>query len=130
MIKELTKVDGTKIDMLNEHIRGGRSVVVYPIPGFDMILPKGVMYEIVREVMDQEGLIPRDFWVNKMPEISSTGMFRPIIVISKYFKVTPSSSNSKNESEATFEFSLARGSYATVVLREFMKNDDPLAAGY
>nr|MDO8099850.1 tRNA pseudouridine(13) synthase TruD [Candidatus Njordarchaeota archaeon] len=130
MTKELIKVDDTNIDMLNEHVRSGRAVVVYPVPGFDMTLPKGVMYVIVREVMDQEGLIPRSFWVNKMPEISSTGAFRPIIIISKYFKVTPSSSNTKNESKATFEFSLPRGSYATVVLREFMKNEDPLAAGY
>nr|MDO8132722.1 tRNA pseudouridine(13) synthase TruD [Candidatus Njordarchaeum guaymaensis] len=130
MTKELIKVDDINIDMLNEHVRSGKAVVVYPVPGFDMTLPRGVMYEIVREVMDQEGLIPRSFWVNKMPEISSTGTFRPAIIISKYFKVTPSSSTIKNESKATFEFSLARGSYATVVLREFMKNDDPLAAGY
>jgi tRNA(Glu) U13 pseudouridine synthase TruD len=80
--------------------------------------------------MDEENLTPRSFWVSKMPEISSTGTFRPIIIISKYFKVASSPSNTVNESRASFEFSLARGSYATIVLREFMKNDNPLAAGY
>jgi tRNA(Glu) U13 pseudouridine synthase TruD len=74
--------------------------------------------------------MPRSFWVNKMPEISSSGTFRPIAIISKGLKVTPFSSLANNESGASFEFSLARGSYATVLLREFMKNDDPLAAGY
>jgi tRNA pseudouridine13 synthase len=128
--KEFTKVDNTNFDVLNERVRSVKAVVVCPVPGFDMILPRGTMYEIVREVMDQEGLIPRSFWVNRMPETSSSGTFRPIIMISKNLKVTPSSSRTNNGSEAKFEFSLARGSYATVLLREFMKNDDPLAAGY
>jgi tRNA pseudouridine13 synthase len=128
--RELTRINKTNIDTLNDNVKNNKAVIVYPVPGFDMTLPKGVMYEIVREVMDEENLNPRSFWVSKMPEISSAGTFRPVIIISKYFKVTPSPSNTENKSVAKFEFSLARGSYATVLLREFMKNDDPVAAGY
>jgi tRNA(Glu) U13 pseudouridine synthase TruD len=65
-----------------------------------------------------------------MPEISSPGVFRPIAMIPRNLRITPFSSTSTNELNATFEFSLIRGSYATVLLREFMKNDDPLIAGY
>jgi tRNA pseudouridine13 synthase len=129
-LKELTTVDSSNIDGLNEKVRAGVSAVVYPVPGFDMKLPKGEMQETVREIMAVENLIPRSFWISKMPEISSPGVFRPIAVIPKGLKITPSSSNTTDASNATFEFSLVRGSYATVLLREFMKNDDPLAAGY
>jgi tRNA pseudouridine13 synthase len=129
-LKETTAVDSSNIDRQNENLRFGRSAVVYPVPGFDMKLPKGEMQETVREVMAREDLVPRSFWISKMPEISSQGVSRPIVVMPKGLKITPFYSNSMNGSNATFEFSLIRGSYATVLLREFMKNDDPLAAGY
>lgn len=127
---DLTAVDSSNVEELNEKLRSGTSVVVYPIPGFDMKLPKGEMQETVREIMLTENLVPRSFWIGKMPEISSPGISRPIAVMPKDLKITPSSSNSMNESNASFEFSLIRGSYATVLLREFMKSDDPFAVGY
>jgi tRNA(Glu) U13 pseudouridine synthase TruD len=65
-----------------------------------------------------------------MPEISSAGVFRQIAVTPKNPNVSPVISNSIYISNATFAFSLVRGSYGTIVLREFMKNDDPIAAGY
>jgi tRNA pseudouridine13 synthase len=127
---EPIKVDESNIDKLNEELSGGKAVVVYPVPGFDMNLPRGMMYEIVRETMNQEGLLPRSFWISMMPEISSPGVLRSILLIPKNLKVTTLGSDSKGTSSARFEFSLIRGGYATVVLREFMKNQDPLAAGY
>jgi tRNA pseudouridine13 synthase len=127
---ELTEVESMNIEELNEKLIAGASVIVYPVPGFDMKLPKGEMREIVREVMMQEDLVPRSFWISKMPEISSPGLFRPVAVMPRSLKITPFSSNSIDGSNASFEFSLVRGSYATVLLREFMKSDDPFAAGY
>jgi tRNA pseudouridine13 synthase len=125
-----TVVDSSNMEEENGKLRAGASVVVYPVPGFDMKLPNGEMRDAVKEIMLQEDLLPRSFWVSKMPDISSPGIWRPIVAMPRDLKITPFSSNSNNGSNASFEFSLARGSYATVLLREFMKSYDPLAAGY
>jgi len=123
-------VDLSNIDEQNGKLRAGTSAIVYPIPGFDTKIPKGEMQKTVKEIMQQEDLVPRSFWISKMPEISSPGIMRPIVVLPRGLKVTPFSSNSMNGSNASFEFSLVKGSYATVLLREFMKSSDPLSAGY
>jgi tRNA pseudouridine13 synthase len=127
---ELTIVDSSNIEEENKRVRAGASVVVYPVPGFDMKLPNGEMRDTVREIMLQQDLAPRSFWISKMPEISSPGLWRPIVVMPRGLNIIPFSSNSINGSNASFEFSLVRGSYATVLLREFMKSNDPIAAGY
>ncbi len=129
-LKELIAVDSSNMDETNKNLKEDKAAIVYPVPGFDMKLPKGTMQETVREIMTQENLTPRSFWVSKMPEISSPGVFRPIAMLPSNLRITPFSSNSTDELNATFEFSLIRGSYATILLREFMKNDDPLIAGY
>jgi len=55
-----------------------------------------------------------------MQEVSSEGGFRQASIhCSDYF------SNKNN-----VEFSLSRGSFATILLREIMKPDDPIAAGF
>jgi tRNA pseudouridine13 synthase len=123
-------VDELNIGALNSELSIGKATVVYPVPGFDMKLPQGTMYRIVRGIMGDEGLMPRSFWIGMMPELSSPGVLRPILLIPKNLKTTTSSSDTKSSSIARFEFSLVRGAYATVVLREFMKNDDPFKAGY
>jgi len=128
--KELVKVDLSNIDEMNRNLEYGKATVVYPVPGYDMALPIGLMRDIVKEVMTKEDLIPRSFWISRMPEISSAGVFRQIAVTPKNPNVSPVISNSIYISNATFAFSLVRGSYGTIVLREFMKNDDPIAAGY
>jgi tRNA pseudouridine13 synthase len=124
------EVNEANISEWNDQVKNGGASIVYPVPGFDLNMPKGAMYEIVKETMSKEGLIPRSFWISMLPEISSPGVFRPIALIPKDLKVTASCSGPKSASDARFEFSLIRGGYATVVLREFMKNDDPLAAGF
>ncbi len=129
-LKELIAVDSSNMSETNKNLKEDKATIVYPVPGFDMKLPKGTMQETVREIMTQENLTPRSFWVSKMPEISSPGVFRPIAMLPSNLRITPFSSNSTDELNATFEFSLIRGSYATILLREFMKNDDPLIAGY
>ncbi|WXG42934.1 MAG: tRNA pseudouridine(13) synthase TruD [Promethearchaeati archaeon SRVP18_Atabeyarchaeia-1] len=127
---EFFRVEDSNPVELKEQLDSGKAAIVYPVPGFDMNLPEGVMKEIVREIMDREGIVPRSFWISMIPETSSAGVFRSIVLIPKGLKITASCSETAGVSNARFEFSLVRGGYATVVLREFMKNDNPLAAGY
>jgi tRNA pseudouridine13 synthase len=95
-----------------------------PLIGFRTEVDDSPEREILRTVLDREGVTPRGFYVRAIPELSSEGAIRKASV-----KVSPHSIIQENErtgTVVTFEFSLPAGSYATTTLREFMKAD-PLA---
>lgn len=75
------------------------------------------------EIIGEEGVDPRNFYVRGMEEVSAEGGFRrPHLAISgQSWKVDGDS--------AVLEFALAKGSYATILLREVIKPEDPVAAG-
>ncbi|MBC8502960.1 MAG: tRNA pseudouridine(13) synthase TruD, partial [Nitrosopumilus sp.] len=65
-------------------------------------------------------IAPKDFFIKEMQEVSSEGGFRQAAIhCSDYL--------SENNN---VEFSLSRGSFATILLREIMKPSDPLTAGF
>jgi tRNA pseudouridine13 synthase len=73
--------------------------------------------------MKSEGVSPVDFYVEEMQEVSAEGGFRrPHLAVSDgTWKV--------EGSVATLRFALARGQYATVLLREVLKPGDPAGSG-
>jgi len=77
----------------------------------------------LKEVLEAEGVAPREFFVQGMQEVSSEGGFRrPHLAIGEpWWEVEGST--------ARLRFTLGRGQYATVFLREVIKPDDPAAAG-
>ena len=77
----------------------------------------------VKAVLAEEDLSPREFYVQEMQEVSSEGGFRRphLALLEPSWRVTGET--------ATLGFTLGRGQYATVFLREVMKPADPLAAG-
>jgi tRNA pseudouridine13 synthase len=92
-----------------------------PLIGFRTDVDDGPEREIVKTVLDREGVNPRDFYIRAIPELSSEGTIRKASV-----KVNPRftvQEKNNEERKVTFEFSLPAGSYATIVLREFMKTD-------
>jgi len=77
----------------------------------------------INEVLRVEEVTPGQFYVKAMQEISSEGGFRR-----PHLAIRDPNWNVK-EDTAHLEFTLARGQYATVLLREIMKPRDPVAAG-
>jgi tRNA pseudouridine13 synthase len=74
----------------------------------------------ISKILIQEEITPKDFFIKEMQEVSSEGGFRQASIhCSDYL------SNENN-----VEFSLSRGSFATILLREIMKPIDPIAAGF
>ena len=71
-------------------------------------------------MLDSEGVEPRDFFIKEMQEVSDQGGFRQAAVQCSDYRADASA----------VEFSLSRGSFATMVLREIMKPEDPIAAGF
>lgn len=75
----------------------------------------------VSESMDADGVGPRDFLAKDMPEIGLEGGFR---------SAAARCTGVEAAGGDTVSFTLERGSYATVVMREVVKPADPHACGF
>ena len=65
-------------------------------------------------------LSPKDFFINDFQELSLDGGFRNASIDMQDFSIQ------KN----LIKFQLSRGSYATIVLREILKPENPLECGF
>jgi tRNA pseudouridine13 synthase len=75
-------------------------------------------------VMAQEGVTAKDFYIKELQEASAEGGFRV-----PHMQVRDARLEDEREGTAVLGFVLARGQYATVLLREIIKPDDPRASG-
>ncbi|RLG19001.1 hypothetical protein DRN67_03665, partial [Candidatus Micrarchaeota archaeon] len=67
-----------------------------------------------REVLERHSLKPEYFKMPSMPELSSGGANRKVLVELKNFEFV------QQEGKGIFRFELGAGSYATIALREFV----------
>ncbi|WP_254763726.1 tRNA pseudouridine(13) synthase TruD [Natrinema marinum] len=108
----LQRVDERRVDSVTRHCERGRAFVTAPLVGTETELADGEQGEIEREVLDDLGLEPADF---DLPgEFHSTGTRRAMLVRTDL---------DLDREPLTLEFALPKGSYATVVLREYLKVD-------
>ena len=77
-------------------------------------------HEQISEILKQEELSPKDFYIKELQEASNEGGFRNSSVRCTDYSI----------SNDTVNFTLSRGSFATIVLREIMKPENPLHAGF
>ena len=74
----------------------------------------------IQKILEEEEVSPSEFLIKNFQEISIEGGFRNTSIQCDEFHV----------SNSTVEFQLSRGSYATIVIREILKPDDPLSCGF
>ena len=74
----------------------------------------------IQKILEQEEISPSMFLIKDFQEISVGGGFRNASIQCGGFQA---SSN-------MIEFQLSRGSYATIVIREILKPEDPLSCGF
>ncbi len=74
--------------------------------------------------MDEENISAKDFFIKEMQEISEPGGYRQAALVLQDFKYE----NLDNSS--IVEFTLPKGSYATTLLREIIKPENPIHAGF
>jgi len=74
-------------------------------------------------VLESEGVEPGRFYVKEMQEVSAEGGFRR-----PYLAVRDVSWNIDGQT-VTIKFTLGKGQYATVLLREILKPNDPVSSG-
>jgi tRNA pseudouridine13 synthase len=106
--------------------------VALPLIGTKQRLSQGVMGEIERQILEEEGIQTGNFRVNAIRDMSRGGGLRAIVTPVNGFKLHNVSACTASTSahQADLSFMLLRGSYATVFLREIMKPSDPIKAGF
>lgn len=102
-------------------VERGRAFVVGPLLGAEAFPAAGRSGELVAEIARSEGIEARSFDVPVAPELASRGAWRPILL------PLPPLGLRSDEDGVWFSFALPKGAYATVLLREFLK--DPAPAG-
>jgi tRNA pseudouridine13 synthase len=117
---------------VNGLIKAGKLRVALPLVGTRQRLSEGAMGEIEKRILESEGMEPKNFNVNAIPEISGKGQLRSIVSPVRDFRVesVSPSANGLRQHQAELGFTLLRGSYATMLLREIMKPPDPICAGF
>ncbi|MWG35506.1 tRNA pseudouridine(13) synthase TruD [Halomarina oriensis] len=112
----LQRVDETRVRTVTRHCERGRAFVTAPLVGTETELGDGDPGELERSVLDEAGLDPADF--DNPHGFESEGTRRAIRLRSDLEIESVASENALR-----FTFDLPSGSYATVVLREFLKAD-------
>jgi tRNA pseudouridine13 synthase len=100
---------------VNRLMERRRAFVTLPLIGFETSLAKGPQGEIERAVLQDEGVKQEDFCIKEKTDLGSRGARRPALL-----EVNPGVS--VEGGCANLQFFLPSGSYATVVLREYLKS--------
>lgn len=103
-----------------------------PVIGFRQFQSPGEQGEIERQILESEGVKPQDFKVSGRRELSSPGGLRAALTppIDFTTEIPRKGVTGFNGKAVVLAFKLVKGSYATVVLREFMKPRNPIEAGF
>ncbi|KAB1192286.1 tRNA pseudouridine(13) synthase TruD [Haloferax sp. MBLA0076] len=110
-VSRLQSATGRRVDVMARHIERGRAFVTAPLVGTETVLADGEQGEIEREVLDELDLEPSDF---DLPgNFRSTGTRRAILVRTDL--------TIDDDDEFAVDFALPHGSYATAVMREYLK---------
>ena len=105
--------------ILGKYLKGADQRLAIPMVGYSYYKKTRFDYHISK-ILDSEEISPKDFFIKEMQEASNEGGFRQAgILCSDY------SSNG-----TSVEFTLSRGSYATILLREILKPEDPIKSGF
>ena len=129
MTRSARTVSSQSLAAVNEQVKGGKIRVALPIVGLRPKLSFGAMGDIEREILDWEGIPQSGLRVNPLSFVGGKGGLRAAVSpISDFkFNVVPSADAGY---EADLSFMLQRGCYATAFLREIMKPENPLEAGF
>ena len=98
---------------------GSDTRLAIPMAGY-AYYKKTRFHGIIRDILHEQDVTPRDFYMKKMQEVSAEGGFRQALLKCTEY----------GASYNQVRFTLSRGSFATMILREIMKPSDPVAAGF
>lgn len=94
------------------------------LPGYSFQPGKNRFDKILKEFMKSENMTAKDFFIKEMQEVSESGGFRQACFVCKHFK------HKIEENSLLVGFSVPKGSYATILLRELIKPANPIESGF
>jgi len=132
MMKMSRIVTNENLAEINRAMQTGKMRLALPLVGFKQHSSLGVQGESEKRILEEEAVNLQEFKVKVMSEVSSRGGLRTATALLNDFflkKIDADSAKSlKRKTEVTF--TLNRGSYATILLREMMKPHNPIKAGF
>ena len=105
--------------IIGKFSQGLNQKLALPFVGYSYYKKTRFDYQI-SAILQQEEITPKDFFIKEMQEVSNEGGFRQAAIHCTDYSFT----------DDTVEFSLSRGSFATILLREIMKPENPILAGF
>ncbi|MHA1649443.1 MAG: tRNA pseudouridine(13) synthase TruD [Candidatus Helarchaeota archaeon] len=122
--KAIYEVNPSNQNSLNKAISNGKAVVMFPLFGFDLDYSHHPLADYIEKLIDEDEI---DLSLFKFPNnhnIQIKVTYRPISFRPKNFTIDINDfSNASEDLYIKFIFSLNKGCYATVLLREFMKTN-------
>ncbi|MGB9134740.1 MAG: tRNA pseudouridine(13) synthase TruD, partial [Candidatus Bathyarchaeia archaeon] len=130
--KTYVKASAENLEDLCEAVRKGSMYVALPLIGFKQTPSEGVEGEIEQAILKNELVTPTDFYISSMPEMSAPGEPRAAItpIIDLCVETPERDELNKGKKRLLVSFTLHRGCYATIILREFMKPRNLIKAGF
>jgi tRNA pseudouridine13 synthase len=100
--------------VLEQYTKTNKKIEKIPIVGFGTESNDKIM----RTLLEKEKIVPRDFIIRQIPELSSEGDERSAFMAVKDFKIIKQEKDELNEGKEKLivEFTLPKGSYATVFI--------------
>ncbi len=131
-MRRFARAEASNISRLNEEILREKVALALPLIGLKQPPSEGLQGEIEREILEKEGISREDFQNPRVLKVNVLGDLRP--ALAKIFDLKVSIAEDETDSSkrsAKFSFTLHKGTYATILLREFMKpsTDDQLVKG-
>jgi tRNA pseudouridine13 synthase len=105
--------------IIGKYVKGMDQNLALPFVGYSYYKKTRFDFQISK-ILEQEEVSPKDFFIKEMQEASSEGGFRQAAIHCSNYSAH----------DNMVEFSLSRGSFATILLREIMKPQDPMIAGF
>jgi tRNA pseudouridine13 synthase len=119
----LERVTAENIDGINNLLKRKRAFITAPLFGFDTPLADGIPGEIERRLIRETKLTAKDFETPAFPEAASKGLRKEILLEAEPKFTVTNDEFFEGKTALTLEFRLPKGSYATTVLREYMKTE-------
>jgi tRNA pseudouridine13 synthase len=96
-----------------------------PLVGYKTDLKDGKPENMIEEILEEENVSQEDFRLQNFPDLRSEGTYRRAFADFRNFDILGLEDDdlNMNMNKMTVKFDLPKGAYATVFLREIMKND-------
>lgn len=124
-IHQIRPVTRKNLTEAKKAVQKRKQILVIPVIGFDFehIVFQGPMGEIITTLLEKEDITPSQFHLRELPILSSRGTFRPLLVNPTELNVDLL--GAEEDTPVRLSFNLNKGSYASVILREFIKPEMP-----